>query len=558
MPITAFPKLRNRRPIPASIADATLRDFSGGLRVTDNEIALKSKYASKLVNMFADPDTSQVIRYGTKEFATCSADIVNLVYFRQHLICVLVDGTVEKVADDGTVTAIWNSTIAAALPGSPSGWSGSLTVADFSEFRGELIITNGTDKPIIVDNALSVDYLQDLGTGSNTNTPVSKYVTTVSNYLVMAGISSVPTTIYISSVGTSGTWPGDPAPNDAISFDVGAYTGQASTQIFGIGSFKNFLIIFFDNFSVILQLGAYDGSGVHTPQVIDTYPNLGTVNHKTFLSTESDLIFAANTGVFSAEKNVFGGTLQTEGMSTDLGSAYPAALGLVDKNDPNCFIINDPLSKTVFYIFHKDDDSIKAFAMRYRDNFNKVSWADIEGWSFTCGCTSEKGRVFFGEGDTIYQYGNNVFSDEAFSADYIPSAGDNDDGTAIEFDWEFPWLDAGNRNKTKHLKKVTFDTTGTSEFSLQCFVNNFYKDTNDNYIPTTEMAFVAGNAGGYGSNAEGYGGDGYGGGRRANDERFFGMPVRFRILKMRIYGSTKKPLRVVSISLIYARGNYNV
>lgn len=555
MPIKAFSKLSRLRPRAAAVADVTLRDFSGGVKNTDNEIALKSQFASKLLNMSPDTDTSQVLRFGTKEFATCAANIINKIYFRQHLICVLVDGRIQKVTDAGVVTTIWDSTIAAALPGAPSGWSGSLTVADFTEFRGELIVSNGVDKPLLIDDSLAVTYLQDLGTGSNVNTPISKYVTTVSNYLVMGGIAATPTVLYISATGTSGTWPSDPAPNDAISFDVGAYTGQSSSEIFAIGSFKNFLMVFFSNFSVVIQLGEYNASNVHTPRVIDTYTNLGTVNHKTFLATDTDLIFASNSGVFSAEKNVFGGTLTTDPMAENLGDDYPGTLGLVAPNNGDSFIVNDPLSKKLFLQFHKSDDTVRTFMMSYRDNFNKTAWSEVTGWSFTSACTSEKGRVFFSEDTKIYQYGNSVFEDEEYYADYTT---DGTDGNDIAFDWEFPWLDAGNRIKTKMLKKITFDTTGTSEFSLQCFVNNFYKNLTDQYIPTAEMTFVAGNAGGYGNNSDGYGGDGFGGGRRANDERFFGIPVRFRILKMRFYGSTKKPLRIVSISLIYLRGNYNV
>lgn len=554
MSIAAFPRMKAAKVSAAAISDVTLRDFSGGLRVTENEIALKNKYASKLVNMLADTDTSQVLRYGTREFATCSANIINTIYFRQHIIAVLEDGNIQKIDNSGVVTTIWSQAIANALPGNPSGWSGNLIQADFSEFRGELVITNGVDKPVVVDDAVTVDYLQDLASGSNINTPIAKYVTTVSNYLVMAGISNADTTIYISATGAAGTWPGDAAPNDSVSFDVGAYTGQSSSDIMGIGSFKNFLVVFFDNFSVLLQLGVFNASNTHEPDVIDTYSNLGTINYKTILATETDLIFPANGGVYSAEKNVFGGTLTTSSLSSDLGDAYPKTVGLIDKNDKKSFIVNDPLSSVIFYVFHKADDSIQAFAMRYREDFSKRSWGELAGWSFTCGCTSEKGRVFFGQDTKVYQYGNSVFSDENYSADYITDASTGND---IVFDWEFPWLDAGNRIKTKLLKKITFDTTGTSEFYLQCFVNNFYKDIDDNYSPAVEMSFVAGNAGGYGNNAGGYGDDGYGGGRRANDERFYGMPIKFRILKMRIYGSTKKPLRIVSLSLIYARGNYN-
>lgn len=555
MPISAFPRMKQVRPRANPVDDVTLRDFSGGLRVTENEIALRPKYATKLVNMLPDKDTSQVLRFGTKEFATCSANIVGTKYFKQHIIAVLADGKVVKVDGAGTVTEIFNTTIAAALPGAPSGWSTGLTQADFAEFRGELVIVNGVDKPILVSSSLAVTYLQDLATSSNVNTPITKYVTTVANYLVMAGNPSAPLDVYVSNVGTSGTWEGDAAPNDGISFNVGAYSGGTSTEILAIASFKNFLQIFFENFSIAFQLGTYDSTPAHIPEPIDTYPLLGTFNHKTFVETDTDLLFASNNGMISARKNVFGGTLDTTGLSGDLGDAWPEAVGSVTAGSVGSFIAIDPLSKTLFVVFHQSDETVKAFAMRYGPKFSKQSWSVIEGWSFTGSCLSEKNRLFFYEDTKIYQYGNSVFTDENFYADYTT---DGEDGNAIDFDWEFPWIDAGNRIKTKVLKNITFDTNGTSEFTLQLFVNKFYRDAENNLTPAIEFTFVAGDTGGYGNNAGGYGDNPYGGGRRANDERYFGSGMKFRIMKMRFSGSTKLPLRFVSISLIYLKGNYNV
>lgn len=550
--VKAFPKMKYVKPRRADIADVTLRDFSGGLQITENEQALKSKYSTKAVNVFGDSASAQDVRFGTKEFCDLSANVLNFIYFRQHLICVLADGEVQKVDDDGTVTTIWSETIANALTGSPSGWTSGASYVDFAEFRGDLIVVNGQDKPIIIDENITVDYLQDIPTGSNTNTPISRFVETVSNFLVMAHVTNDELSIYISATGASGTWPGDAAPNDAISFNVGAYSGQSSSEIKAISSFKNFLIVFFDNYSILIQLGEFDGT-THTPQVVETYSNLGIINHKMAIATDTDLLFASRTGVYSAVKNVFGGTLTTKPLSGNLGDIYPETTGLTEKDEQDCFIVNDPLARVVFLVFKKEDDTFQALSMKYREDFKKTAWGEIEGWSFTCGCTSEKGRVFFGQDDKIYQYGNSVFANEDYSADYIT---DISEGSNINFDWELPWLDAGSRTKAKELKKITFDTSGTSAFTLQCFVNNFYKDLDNEYTPVIDMDFVAGDSGGYGNNDGGYGDDAFGGGRRANDERFFGVPTRFKIIKMRIKGSTKKPLKIAAISIIYARGNY--
>jgi len=101
------------------------------------------------------------------------------------------------------------------------------------------------DKPVSISVALATTYLQDLATGSNTNVPIGKYGCTVGNYHVVAGIPAAPTVAYIASKATAGTFPGDPAPNDAISFDVGAYAPAGATEIRGVAGFRQFLIVFF-------------------------------------------------------------------------------------------------------------------------------------------------------------------------------------------------------------------------------------------------------------------------------------------------------------------------
>lgn len=550
---SAFPLLRNTvgRNLPTP-RDATLRDFSGGLRVTENEIALNSKYATKLVNVFVEKDNSQVLRFGTKEFSVCTDRILNMVYFRDFIIAAFENGEVQKVDANGIATTIWNTAIANALPGSPDGWSTNLDLVDFTDFRGELILTNGIDKPIIVESDLTVKYLQDPSSGTNIHTPVTKYCTTVSNYTVMAGDPNNPSVVYVSSTGTSGVWPGDADPNDSISFDVGAYTGEQSTDILAVASFKNYLVVYFAEFSAIFQLGVFDATNAHVPQIVDTYDKLGTVNHKTMITTKSDLIFPANEGVISAAKNIFGGTLDTNGRSENLGDLYLRAIGNVKVNEQNCFAVNDTLSSTMFFSFKKEDNTYAIFGMRYTKDIKRVAWTELAGWSFTSACTSEKGRVFFSQGNMIYQYGNSIYDDEDYHADLISAS--NPDGDEIAFEWELPWLDTNKRARTKKLTYISFDTTGTSDFLVQCFVNNYYKDIDGNLDPATEMLFRAGNSSGYG--AAGFGTEGYGGGRRANDERFFGMPLKFKIMKMRISGTTRRPLRIASISMLFITGNF--
>jgi len=555
MSLSAFKKLKKTAAYSGNIADATIRDFSGGLKVSDNEIALKNKYATVLKNLYPEEDTSQVLRFGTKAFAQCSASIVNQIYFNDHIIAALVTGDIQVINDAGIVTTVWNETIANALSGNPSGWSVDIVSVDFTEFRGDLIVTNGIDKPLIISQDLTVDYLQDIPTGNNVFVPIARYCATVNNYIVLAGVPGYEAEIFISATGSSGTWPGDLPPNDSISFNVGAYAGQASSQIQAISTFKNYLLVFFDNLTIVLELGIFNSEGIHIPEVIDTYTKVGTISNKTIVSTNNDIIFPANAGVHTGQKTVFGGTLDIESITENLGVDYQATLGFVDAECFGCFAIHDIFSKTIFFIFHLNNGTVKSWGLRYKKTFKNPAWFEITGWNFTSACSSLKGRTFFGEGNMLYQYGNNVFSGEAYYSDYIPI--DEEDGTNIDFDWEFPWIDGGNRIKSKQLKKITFDTTGESAFLLQCFVNNFRTDQDGDDSPAVAMNFIAGNTTGYGGNFEGYGGDEYGGGRRANDERFYGLPLKFKIIKFRIKGSANKSLRFSSLSMIYARGNYN-
>src|SRR5262249_39202989 len=159
----------------------------------------------------------QRIRFGTKWFAnvagTITGNIVDMEYFNDRLIVVSSTGQIATVTNAGVVAKIWDTAIAAALPGAPAGWSAT-TQVDFVPWKDQFIIHNGVDKPIIISSAFAVTYLQDLATGSNVNTPIGKYGCIAANYHCVAGISGALTTVYISARGTSGTFPGDPAPND--------------------------------------------------------------------------------------------------------------------------------------------------------------------------------------------------------------------------------------------------------------------------------------------------------------------------------------------------------
>lgn len=548
MSISPFPQMRGRRKPQPVVSDATIKDFSGGLRIVDNESIVNPKYAPVLQNVFDEDTYSIVNRFGTKEFATTAANIVGITYFNGMLVVIQADGTIDKVDGSGTVTAIWNSAIASALPGAPSGWSATSYV-DFYEGRGELVVVNGVDKPILIADDHTVTYLQDLATGSNVNTPIAKHVVVVNNYTVMANTSTDDVTIIVSNKSTTGTWPGDAAPNDATTLDLGTYVGDRSGAITGLGKFKNYLVVFFADAFVVIILGEYNATGDHIPRVVDTVHGTGLVGHKNQLETDKDIVFLSPAGVFSAKQATFNESFETKPLSDDIASLLAADLTNISLSDPKNFVVVDRLKRKMF--FTMDVNGTKTtYAMSYNADLRKIRWSTITGWSFTCGCRSEHNRVFFCQDNTIYQYGNSVFSGEEYYADYITAS--NPDGVAVDIDWELPWIDLGNRVKTKQLQRLSMDTQGTAEFTVQLFVDKVYKDADDEYDPALEMDMVAGFAGGFGLPEIGFGG-----GRNVSDERQYAFPLRCKTLKLRIVGSVRAKLLTSSISFIYLRGKYH-
>lgn len=538
MTINSFPKLSKATPKSANIQDATLRDFSGGLMIVDDDIALKSRFSTILDNLLVNNDYSYTLRFGTKEIATTAADIIGLYYFAGSLLAVLVDGRIQKATLAGVVTTPW-----------AADWTAGATHTDFTEKDGKLIITNNQDKPVLVDQAITIGYLKDLGTNSNINTPICEHFTTVGNYVVGA-FDGVNPEIIISSAGTSGTWVGDPIPNDSRRFNLGGYVPSSNGRITGLSAFKNNLIVFFSNAVVVVELGNYDAGGLHQPKVVDTIFGVGSISHKLVVVSEEEFFFVTNNGVYSVNKNTFGGTFKSKERSD-------AIRKLMIKNLPsgittevlNSFAVEDKSNNRVFFSIKRADGTKFLVSMTYNPKSDNLHWSTLNGWDFDGACVSEQKRVFFYKGNKIYQYGNDIYPGENYYADNITAG--NPDGVDINFDWETPWLDANQRQKKKKLLYINGDTGGTASFTLSAFVDKFYKNNLNVLVPAVSMQLRAGEAIGYG-----YPSVGYGGGRRFSDERPFGFPTEFKLIKLKVTGATKEPLRFVSISMIYQLRGY--
>jgi hypothetical protein len=594
---------------PSKLAEVTLRGWPGGWNAIHNDIAMDAKYLVEALNLTRQPNGDMSVRWGSALFAdvesvTTSDAAIDCDYFNGRLVIVMDNGEVCSVTDSGVPALIWDEAIANALPGAPSGWGSEYTTVDFVPFRNQLIIHNGVDKPITVADDFAVTYLQDLASGSNVNTPIGKYGCVVSNYHCVAGVSASSTTVYISSSGTAGTFPGDDPPNDSISIDVGAYAPEGATEIRGIAGFRSYLIVFFQTQALPVLLGEYDATtGAHTPQFPDVLPKFGLLGHRTICQLANDIQFADMYGLANASRNLFSGLFDTKHLSAFIEPPYRAALGALTETQrmEECFMLYDPTVHTVQLYVPGGRSFVYAFSdepdLKYK------AWSQHEHEAWTCGCTSALGRTFLVKGTKIYQRGNPVFPNEQYYADRVGDFdatwnnatlytvgqrvrdGDDDsvwvcevehtsaalpitfandrafregywteyEGDGIEFDMELPWIGGEERLKAKQLRFTALETSGTAEFTMELYVDKLYKDASGTviYDPVISIPFIAEDAPGFGEDS-----GPYGAGRVSFGHGLYKTPTKFRRLKMRLFGTVRKPLSISTATFLFVRGRY--
>ena len=593
---------------PAKAQSVSLRGFGGGWNAIDDDISMNTRFQKTLKNFFRTPSGAQQVRWGTQWFADISttvtgANIVDMEYYNGRLLAPTDSGQIATINDAGAVVSIWDNAKAALLPGVPTGWGAARPTIDFVPFKNKIILHNGVDKPIIVDSSFNVTYLQDDATGSNTNVPIGKYGCVVSNYHCIAGIPGFPTTVYVSSQGTAGVFPGDPAPNDSISFDVGAYAPDGAAEIRGIAGFRNYLIVYFRGQALLVTLGIYV-STVHTPSFPDTLPRFGLLGHRCITNIENDLLFADFMGINSGKRNLFSGLIDSEALSDIVAPPYQSSIGLLSDSDRlnKCFSVYDDLSNN-YMLFTSDG---KTYVRSASDRLRYSSWSEFEGQDYQCACKSFIGRVFFGRGMKVFQQGNDVFDGERYYADrmldrdapawvsgasYVinsiqydaventswkarvshtasggisfhderilnPAYWEPYAGEAIDIDFELPWQDGKDLMRLKQLRFIRVQTKGDAVFTLELYLDNLYKDVYGRAIhaPALSMELTGNELGGYG--AAPYGDTGYGGGKRSADPRLRAFPAKFMTAKFRIIGSVRKPLQIISISFIFSKGAF--
>ena len=585
------------------LLDATIRDFSGGWNVVDNDLNLSSKFAKTLQNMQRGIDGALNVRPGTELFADTSDhldEIINCEYYNNFIVCVGANGKVVRIDGTGAVELIWDDNLASALKGNPSGWS-TTNFVSFAQFNGDLILCNGINKPLIINTSMNVSYLQDLADLTNANTPIARFVVAHGRYLVMGGslVVGEEDRLFISATDVGGTFVGDSDPNDAVNVDLGSRVPSGSNIIKGLGRFRDKLVVMFENATLIGALGGFVESA-HVPVFDDAIENVGSISHRMIQTVGEDMIFGDRAGITNMKRALFTGNIQSDRASQLIDPAYLTSLAKVPataSQEDRIWSLWDSQSNN-YMLFIPDTDvaadttETRCLVYKKNDSLKIEAWQDWRNWNFRSGCRSALKRIFLTEGANVfilgeeYEGGRRIFKDyekhqemwddETSWADYTgwnPVADEKDSGVPIRFIWELPWSDNNKRYITKGSRYINFDTQGDNRFTAQMFTDNIFisrtdlgedwqeddlKWTDDLgwdvdvFDPALEMAFEGGDAPGYGRDEYG---DDYGGGRPTRLEKLIAWTAKYKLWKLRIIGEATKELKFVSVTLAYQTGS---
>jgi|TARA_R110000822_G_scaffold12978_2_gene46648 hypothetical protein len=586
------------------LLDATIRDFSGGWNVVDNDLNLDAKFSKILENMQRGVDGANEVRPGTLLFADTSEvldEIIGVEYFSGYIVAVGKNGKICSIDSTGNVNEIWSDLWANNLVGNPSGWDATSFVS-FAVFNGELYVCNGVNKPVLITPNMTATYVIDLADKSNANTPIARFVVAHGRFLVMAGslTAGEEDRLFISATDVGGTWLGDSDPNDAVNIDLGSRVPSGSQTIKGLGRFRDKIMVMFEDAVLPGTLGVYDTDSNHEPTFDDAIENVGALSHRIIQTIGEDMIFGDVNGVSSVKRALFTGSVTSDRQSYLIDPEYHAAIeelkSTITIEDKVWSLWDSAASNYMLFIPNATNNSqiteYRCFVYKRNTKLKIESWHDWRNWKFTCGCRSSLKNIFLCDGTQVFQLGdptdkNNttfldymgdqeMFSDETSFGDYTgwtPVTSVADSGIPIKFIWELPWSDNNKRFLTKNSRYLNFDTTGDNKFTVDMFTDNTYYDRNDfgedfeedelkfddslgwdvNVLdPALTMQFEGGDAPGFGNDEFG---EDFGGGRPTRLEKLYSWTSKYKLQKLRFSGDAVNPLKFISVSLAYLTGS---
>jgi len=583
------------------LQDVTSRDFRGGLDVADSELNLTSKYARVLDNIVVGIDGSLEVRQGTALFCDIRSKstfpIRNVYFYFQFIIIVNTRGEIFSADISGNVNVIWNSTIALTRRAGLTIWSNAAFVA-FVEFNGELIVMNGVDKPLHINTALLVDYLADLGSGSNINVPIGSVAATFANHMCIANGSI----LNVSERNAGGTWTNDVGVQFANIFDLKPYVPSGDSEILGLYPFKNFLLISFREY-IIPIIFVEDATATPklnmTVQASSVLKNYGAISPRVGQDIGEQELVADIVGVAALALNYY-----TLILSPDRPSRYidPLLQPAINKLDSltlrnSAFSIYDrKLSAYTLYLpdtVELSQQMVTGYLYRYIEKLNIKAWSILRGWNWGAATRSTSGNVFYsrhadtkvfiqGDSKTNPLFADFIGEQETWSdgttwqdnTGFGPVSDVATSGVPIDSVWEIPWTDLKHRALSKTLRYIVMDTEGSETFTAKIFVDDYYQGGQAGetwsdsttftdgtgwtpfavppLTPALTMDYVARDAGGYGFAP--FGDAPYGGGNNTGLRTLTLLPTKFTTAKVRFEARTKGPLKYVSLSLLYQQG----
>jgi len=391
------------------------------------------------------------------------------------------------------------------------------------------------------------------------NTPVGKYVVAHGQYTIIAGVPSAPSTLFISAKGTSGTYVGDPPPNDAVNVDLGPRVSLGSATITGLVAYRDKLLVTFERGALPLNLGVYTGSpAVHTPTDDGFIEEFGCLCHRSLVSVGDDTFYNDNIGVNSINRITLFNTLRPLRVSHLIDKLITALIQPLseDQIQQYVFAVYDIRNFRYMLFIPTFDGSGNVtgsigFSYTNIPTLKVQAWARLTGWRWQSACRTALQNIIFSQDNKLYSYS---FDATTTALDYVGDTSINGGiGLPINFDWELPWADMQKRMDIKWMRYLGIDTQGEGTFTARAYIDNLYQDALGVDTPLLTLQFVGGDAQGYG--IQPYGGTPYGGGRRTSEERLYAFPIKYKLLKLRFSGAVIQPLRFVSISVAYLMGS---
>lgn len=543
---------------------AVARDFRGGLNTFDSPLNLNSKYLIDVRNLYPDSNGKLSLRYGTSPFADVLEDqastaaideIVGQEYYAGALVIVGANGNIVTVDAAGVVDLRWSTAIAALLPGAPAGWTDPITYASFTQFAGQLIICNGVDKPVTMDELYAVTYVQDPVSGTNTNTPRAKYCTTHDGHLVMAVTPTDTYTVYVSGQGVTSFDP-DTGTNGA-NMDTSIYVDRGVPVITGLATYRDRLVVTYQETILAIKFILPTSAPVEF-DVTDIVSGYGAVSHKAITVIGDDMLLLDTSGIISIKRTALGTDFIPEPASSLINTDVQVALARFSNTQLTeyVFSIHDRIAHQILF-FIPVIDTVTAttqnevFVYCYDKSQRFRAWTRYDAMPYRSACRTTEGRIFYGAGTTVRYYHNAYeprYTDVGTIAEQNWDDGDAwDDGTGweeaypetpISFSMSMPWADFKQPLNVKYSKYLSTFSEGNGSYTVDMYVDEFPD-------PSLSMLFTQ----------DGIPHGATYGNRPPNNEQLYAWPQKFIRMRFRISGSASEAFSLIAVGILYLTGS---